>query len=106
LPREHGTRFTQVQRNLPGELQRSNEVYAKHKVNIAAQYYQTDGEIGYVVLNCDDLCPVPATSWPNCARCRARSARACSTAKTELSAPNGAQLREAAARFHHDTGPC
>ena len=55
LPREHGTRFIQVQRNLPGELQRLNEVYAKHKVNIAAQYYQTDGEIGYVVLDCDDL---------------------------------------------------
>jgi D-3-phosphoglycerate dehydrogenase len=55
LPREHCTRFIQVQRNLPGELRRSNEVYAKHKVNIAAQYYQTDGEIGYVVLDCDDL---------------------------------------------------
>ncbi len=55
MPREHCTRFIQVQRNLPGELRRSNEVYAKHKVNIAAQYYQTDGEIGYVVLDCDDL---------------------------------------------------
>ncbi len=55
MPREHGTRFIQVQRNLPGELQRLNEVYAKHKVNIAAQYCQTDGEIGYVVLDCDDL---------------------------------------------------
>lgn len=55
MPREHGTRFIQVQRNLPGELQRLNEVFAKHKVNIAAQYYQTDGEIGYVVLDCDDL---------------------------------------------------
>ncbi|MCB1520217.1 MAG: phosphoglycerate dehydrogenase [Hyphomicrobiaceae bacterium] len=54
-PRAHGTRFIQVQRNLPGELQRLNEVFAKHRVNIAAQYYQTDGEIGYVVLDCDDL---------------------------------------------------
>ncbi|MBL8566600.1 MAG: phosphoglycerate dehydrogenase [Hyphomicrobiaceae bacterium] len=53
--RPHGTRFIQVQRNLPGELQRLNEVFAKHRVNIAAQYYQTDGEIGYVVLDCDDL---------------------------------------------------
>jgi len=53
--RAHGTRFIQMQRNLPGELQRLNEVFAKHKVNIAAQYYQTDGEIGYVVLDCDDL---------------------------------------------------
>ncbi len=54
-PRAHGTRFIQVQRNLPGELQRLNEVFAKHKVNIAAQFYQTDGEVGYVVLDCDDL---------------------------------------------------
>ncbi len=53
--RPHGTRFIQVQRNSPGELQRLNEVFAKHRVNIAAQYYQTDGEIGYVVLDCDDL---------------------------------------------------
>jgi D-3-phosphoglycerate dehydrogenase len=55
LPRDHSTRFIPVQRNLPGELQRPNEVYAKHKVNIAAQYYQTDGEIGYLVRDCDDL---------------------------------------------------
>lgn len=55
MAREHGTRFIQVQRNLPGELQRLNEVFARHKVNISAQYYQTDGEIGYVVLDCDDL---------------------------------------------------
>ena len=52
-PRQGGTRFIQVQRNLPGELQRLNEVFARHDVNIAAQTYQTDGEIGYVVLEAD-----------------------------------------------------
>ncbi|MFM2422419.1 MAG: hypothetical protein RL291_949 [Pseudomonadota bacterium] len=52
-PRPAGTRFIQVQRNLPGELQRLNEVFARRKVNIAAQYYQTDGEVGYVVLDAD-----------------------------------------------------
>ncbi|MFX7949423.1 phosphoglycerate dehydrogenase, partial [Acinetobacter baumannii] len=34
--RPMGTRFIQVQRNLPGMLGRLNEVIAKHSVNIAA----------------------------------------------------------------------
>ena len=52
-PRPAGTRFIQVHKNLPGELGRLNEVFARHRVNIAAQYLQTDGEIGYVVLDAD-----------------------------------------------------
>jgi D-3-phosphoglycerate dehydrogenase / 2-oxoglutarate reductase len=56
-PRPAGTRFIQVQRNLPGELQKLNEVFARRKVNIAAQYYQTDGEVGYVVLDADGSVP-------------------------------------------------
>jgi len=46
-----GTRFLQVQRNLPGELGKLNDVFARRNANIAAQFYQTDGEIGYVVLD-------------------------------------------------------
>jgi len=53
-PRPGGTRCIQVQRNLPGELGKLNEVFARHGVNIAAHHYQTDGEIGYVVLDTDD----------------------------------------------------
>ena len=56
-PRPEGTRFIQVQRNLPGELGRLNEVFARRKVNIAAQYYQTDGDLGYVVLDADGTVP-------------------------------------------------
>jgi D-3-phosphoglycerate dehydrogenase / 2-oxoglutarate reductase len=52
-PRPAGTRFIQVQRNLPGELGRLNEVFARHKVNIAAQHYETSGDLGYVVLDAD-----------------------------------------------------
>ena len=52
-PRPLGTRFMQVQRNLPGMLGRLNEVFARRSINIAAQYYQTDGEIGYVVVESD-----------------------------------------------------
>jgi len=56
-PRPAGTRFIQVQRNLPGELGHLNEVFARRKVNIAAQHYQTDGELGYVVLDADGQVP-------------------------------------------------
>ncbi|MCB4769757.1 phosphoglycerate dehydrogenase [Ancylobacter sp. Lp-2] len=48
-----GTRFIQVQRNLPGMLGRLNEVLARHHVNIAAQYYETSADVGYVVLDAD-----------------------------------------------------
>jgi D-3-phosphoglycerate dehydrogenase len=52
--RPKGARFIQVQRNLPGMLGRLNAVFASRGINIGAQYYQTDGEIGYVVLEADD----------------------------------------------------
>jgi D-3-phosphoglycerate dehydrogenase len=53
-PRSTGTRFLHVQRNVPGMLGRLNEVVARHGVNIAAQHYQTDGEIGCAILETDD----------------------------------------------------
>jgi D-3-phosphoglycerate dehydrogenase len=52
-PRPRGTRFIQVQRNLPGMLGKLNDVLARNAINIAAQYYETRGEIGYVVLDAD-----------------------------------------------------
>jgi D-3-phosphoglycerate dehydrogenase / 2-oxoglutarate reductase len=48
-----GTRFIQVQRNLPGMLGRLNEVLARHSINIAGQYYETYADVGYVVLDAD-----------------------------------------------------
>ena len=48
-----GTRFIQVQRNLPGMLGKLNELFARHAVNIAAQYYETHSDVGYVVLDAD-----------------------------------------------------
>ncbi|MDF1748602.1 MAG: phosphoglycerate dehydrogenase [Alphaproteobacteria bacterium] len=56
-PRKDVTRFIQVQRNLPGELRRLNDVFANRDVNIAAQHYQTEGEIGYVVLDAEGRVP-------------------------------------------------
>ncbi|MEW6124334.1 MAG: phosphoglycerate dehydrogenase [Pseudomonadota bacterium] len=48
-----GTRFIHVQRNVPGMLGRLNEVLARHSVNIAAQYFESHGDVGYVVLDAD-----------------------------------------------------
>ncbi|MCZ8044698.1 MAG: phosphoglycerate dehydrogenase [Beijerinckiaceae bacterium] len=50
-----GTRFIHVQRNVPGMLRRLNDVFAARNVNIAAQNYQTDGEIGYVVMEAESI---------------------------------------------------
>ncbi|MCH9809463.1 MAG: phosphoglycerate dehydrogenase [Alphaproteobacteria bacterium] len=52
-PRPAGTRFLQVQQNLPGELRRLNDVFSRGNINIAGQYFQTHGDIGYVVLDTD-----------------------------------------------------
>lgn len=54
-PRGDVTRFIQVQKNLPGELRRLNDVFANRDVNIAAQHYQTAGDIGYVVLDAEGI---------------------------------------------------
>ncbi|WP_108051623.1 phosphoglycerate dehydrogenase [Bosea sp. 124] len=54
-PRAVGTRFIHVQRNVPGMLRRLNDVFANRDVNIAAQNYQTDGEVGYVVMEADSI---------------------------------------------------
>jgi D-3-phosphoglycerate dehydrogenase len=45
----------QVQRNVPGMLGRLNDVFARRGVNIASQHYQTDGEVGYVVMEAEAL---------------------------------------------------
>ncbi len=53
-PRPHGCRFMHVHRNLPGMLGRINGVFASRGLNIAAQYLQTEGDLGYVVVESDD----------------------------------------------------
>ena len=49
------TRFIHVQRNVPGMLRRLNNVFSERNVNILAQSYQSDGEIGYVVVEAAPL---------------------------------------------------
>ena len=48
-----GTRYMHVHRNVPGMLGRVNAVFSGRGLNIAAQFLQTNGEIGYVVVDAD-----------------------------------------------------
>jgi D-3-phosphoglycerate dehydrogenase len=58
--RPTGTRYIHVHRNVPGMLGHLNQVFSRRDLNITAQYLQTDGEIGYVV--------VEAEGWPEQSR--------------------------------------
>ena len=69
---DHGDtrRIMHILHNEPGVLQSINKVFFNQNVNIAAQYLQTDGDIGYVVIDVEyeqvaslmvDLAKIPAT---------------------------------------------
>jgi D-3-phosphoglycerate dehydrogenase len=51
--RPSGTRFMHVHRNTPGLLAHVIDVFTRRDLNIGAQYLQTDGELGYVVVDVD-----------------------------------------------------
>ncbi|GAJ29023.1 phosphoglycerate dehydrogenase [Acidomonas methanolica] len=51
--RPHGTRFMHVHHNRPGILRQVNEIFSREGCNIVAQFLQTDGEVGYVVVETD-----------------------------------------------------
>ena len=53
LPAKRATvsRLLHVHKNVPGMMQKINEVFAKNDINVAAQYLQTSGDIGYVVMD-------------------------------------------------------
>ena len=69
---DHGDtrRIMHIHHNEPGVLKSINQVFFTHEVNIAAQYLQTDGDIGYVVMDIEsedatglmqELAKIPAT---------------------------------------------
>jgi len=69
---DHGDtrRIMHIHRNEPGVLQSINQVFFDRQINIAGQYLQTDGDIGYVVMDVesddvgkllDGLRNIPAT---------------------------------------------
>ncbi|HZF74257.1 MAG TPA: phosphoglycerate dehydrogenase [Acetobacteraceae bacterium] len=49
-PRPSGARWTHLHIDAPGILTQINAAFARRGLNIAAQYYQTDAELGYVVV--------------------------------------------------------
>ncbi|MCI4678260.1 phosphoglycerate dehydrogenase [Rhodoblastus acidophilus] len=51
--RPQGTRYMHVHRNVPGMMGKLNDIFAARGMNIASQYLQTDGEVGYVVIEAD-----------------------------------------------------
>ncbi len=52
-PRANGRRYIHVHRNTPGVLRHVDNVFADRDLNITAQFLQTDGDIGYVVVDAD-----------------------------------------------------
>ena len=60
-PRPAGTRYIHVHRNVPGMLNRLNQTFSARGHNIASQYLQTFGDIGYVVIDAEgDPAEAPA----------------------------------------------
>lgn len=54
LPEHTGKcRLLHIHRNVPGVLARINERFSRAGINIAAQYLQTNAEVGYVVIDVD-----------------------------------------------------
>jgi D-3-phosphoglycerate dehydrogenase len=52
-PHEGKHRLLHIHKNQPGMLSAVNDVFSRHRVNVAAQHLQTDAEIGYVVIDVD-----------------------------------------------------
>lgn len=51
--RPAGTRFMHVHENRPGMLNRLNTLFSDRGLNIAAEYLQTEANVGYVVIEAD-----------------------------------------------------
>src|SRR5581483_4060754 len=49
-PRHHH-RLLHIHRNQPGVLSSINSIFSEERINVAAQYLQTNAEIGYVVID-------------------------------------------------------
>ncbi|MDT7952445.1 MAG: phosphoglycerate dehydrogenase, partial [Acetobacteraceae bacterium] len=47
------TRYLHVHQNVPGVLGKLNAVFSTRGLNVHAQSLQTDGQLGYVVVDAD-----------------------------------------------------
>ncbi|MBJ7264145.1 MAG: phosphoglycerate dehydrogenase, partial [Burkholderiaceae bacterium] len=54
LPAHPGRhRILHIHRNIPGVLSKINGLLSEAEINISAQYLQTNGRVGYVVIDVD-----------------------------------------------------
>jgi D-3-phosphoglycerate dehydrogenase len=54
LPRRPaGTRYIHIHQNVPGMLGRLNQAFSQRGLNITAQHLETNGELGYVVIEAE-----------------------------------------------------
>jgi D-3-phosphoglycerate dehydrogenase len=55
LPAHEGShRLFHIHRNVPGVLSSINSVFSDNNINISGQYLQTNGKVGYVVIDIDE----------------------------------------------------
>ena len=52
-PNHNVQRFLHIHNNVPGMLKEVNYLFTSKGINIAAEYLQTDPEIGYVIIDTD-----------------------------------------------------
>ncbi len=52
-PNENKQRFLHIHKNVPGVMREFNNLFSAKGINIAAQYLQTDNEIGYIIVDID-----------------------------------------------------
>lgn len=50
---EKQSRVMHIHQNKPGMLEKVNHIFSKHGMNITALHLQTEGEIGYVIMDVD-----------------------------------------------------
>ncbi len=50
-PNVEKQRFLHIHKNMPGMLNEVNRIFTNKAINIAAAYLQTDGDIGYVIID-------------------------------------------------------
>jgi D-3-phosphoglycerate dehydrogenase len=50
-PNRNAQRFLHIHRNEPGLLKEVNYVFTSKGINIAAEYLQTDADVGYVIID-------------------------------------------------------
>jgi hypothetical protein len=53
--RPNGTRFIHVHENRPGMLIQLNEIFSSRRLNIVAEFLQTYGDTGYVVVEAEGI---------------------------------------------------